>query len=584
MSLVYVGLPMLQHTRRFHFDRGRRWNVVEHLVLQALARSSRTAGELAEQGSLPRRVILEVLIRLMRAGWVELRADSREVNFYATRRGKAVAHEDELPANTERMARRMSFAVDMLTGSIFRRRDLTLLWPNEWQKRTEAHGAVVVAKPSTPPYDLGHVSTLLGVLFNEDEQLVRVDISDRPPAERIALFSVRDGLPENLPPRAGPTLRSILAEASRRAAPHTASSQAQNSVVIASPTSRLARPERQTLLRQEDFIQGGQAHEAHITSLLKKARRQVIVHSTFLDRNRFEYLLPAFRVAVGHGCKVDILWGHSAIDGGTVKSLHEAEAIYQRLQEAGLSGSINVHRFSTRSHAKLLVADDGEGGTTATVGSCNWLYSGFESYELSVLIRDPHLVGDVLYEIAELSRPRDGQLPEITARLAQAARELQGRPALTGNAVVRVLVGDEHDDCVLEARDSALHQITVLSHRLGVTAKPSIVIPVSAAAKLRNVDVKLYYGQPSGPVKQQDATSASWTFREQGVDLVAVHRPRIHAKALLWDDDHVVVTSLNWLSADTPVNNPRQEIGIAVRRSRAAALLREAFHVARTFV
>lgn len=262
---------------------------------------------------------------------------------------------------------------------------------------------------------------------------------------------------------------------------------------------------------------------------------------------------------------------------------YEAEAIRQRLRESGLDGAIEVHTLSTRSHAKVLIADDGAGTYTATVGSCNWLYSGFESYELSVRLRDPRLVGDVLYETAELARPTDGQLPDLTARLAQKARELHGKPALSGGARVRILAGDEHDECILEARDHAQHHITVLSHRLGVTAKPAIIIPVSKAVELRHVKAELYYGQPSGPVEQVDAARASWTFKEKGVELIAVHRPRVHAKALLWDDDCVVVTSLNWLSADPPASQPLQELGVSIKSNRLAVFLRETFEIARSF-
>jgi cardiolipin synthase len=118
---------------------------------------------------------------------------------------------------------------------------------------------------------------------------------------------------------------------------------------------------------------------------------------------------------------------------------------------------------------------------------------------------------------------------------------------------------------------------------LGVTAKPAIVIPVSTAARLRNIDAKLYYGELGGPVEQSDVAAATWTFREQGVEIIAVHRPRIHAKVLMWDDNDVVVTSLNWLSADTSVSNLRQEIGVAVRSPRIAAFLREEFEQNRAY-
>ena len=40
----------------------------------------------------------------------------------------------------------MNFAIDMVTGSVFRRRDLTLLWP-EWRARVED----VFIEIATPP-------------------------------------------------------------------------------------------------------------------------------------------------------------------------------------------------------------------------------------------------------------------------------------------------------------------------------------------------------------------------------------------------------------------------------------------------
>lgn len=584
MSLGYVGLPVLQHSQRFHFDRGRRWNAVEHLILQALVQSARSAGQLATEGNLPRRVALEALIRLMRAGWAELRAGASGVTFNATERGKAVALEDDLPAVTERMARRMVYVVDLVSGTIFRRRGLTLLRHQDWAKRTEGLSAVAIKRPDDLPRDFARTSGLLDVLFNEDEQLVRVDLSDHAPAERIALFTVRNGHVEGLPAFAPAALRTALLDAAKKAPPENAQSGTAQPIVIPRIASVQAHPERQTQIRKEDLLLNGDAHKTHISMALRKARRHVVVHSTFLDQSKFEDLLPDFRVCVARGCRVDVLWGQSDVpDGGLSKSMQAAQQIRERLQQAGLTGSIVVHMASTRSHAKVLIADDGADGMFATVGSCNWLSSGFESVEASVSLRDPRLVSDVLYQVAELARPRDGQLPELTVRLAQSARELKSRPPLTGASSVRLLVGQEHDDLILGARDRAQKQISVLSHRLGVTAKPGVLIPMLAAVRARGVKVDLFYGKPTGPVEQQIATDTSWTFREQGVDLIAVYRPRIHAKVLSWDDNDLVVTSLNWLSADPGGRNPNGELGVAITGTRIAAMFREEFDRLRTF-
>ena len=49
-----------------------------------------------------------------------------------------------------------------------------------------------------------------------------------------------------------------------------------------------------------------------------------------------------------------------------------------------------------------------------------------------------------------------------------------------------------------------------------------------------------------------------------------VREPRVHAKLLAWDDDHVVVTSQNWLSADPGPADDRKEIGLYLHAAGAA--------------
>jgi cardiolipin synthase A/B len=464
---------------------------------------------------------------------------------------------------------------------VFRRRDLTLMRRDEWDKRMADYQTVIIPAPAQVPADAGVVSALIEALFDEDEQLVRVDVGDQPPAERLALFAVRKGAAEGLPPRVTAHLKLELEKASRKAAKPGAAPQGPVEVKVA-PRVPNMRPERQTHVRRDDVIAGGPAHQAHILNTLKKAREFVVIHSTFLDKQRFEDLLPAFRTAAARRCKVDILWGESPqVRTETAKALKESAAIRERIHQAGLSGLVEVHNFSTRSHSKLLIGDDGAGAVTATIGSCNWLSSGYGSFELSFRLRDPQLVADALSEAIELARPPDQQIPDIAARLGELTRGLRRRAPLQGSARVRVLVGEEHDDRVLQARDQAQSQITVLSHRLGVTARPSILVPVASAVAARKITASLFYGQSSGTVNEADASDTRWQMRDEGVELVAVKQPRLHAKALMWDDDHVAISSMNWLSADTPPSNPRQEMGVYIEANGLARQIGEEFKNAR---
>jgi hypothetical protein len=510
-------------------------------------------------------------------------AGGTKVLFSATPRGAAIAAYDELPAVTERKARKIPFVVDMVTGCVFRRRDLTLLHPREWESRVEGRRACTIEKPTPPLQDLGHSASLLAALLNEEESVARVERSDYPPVERVGVFVVRGDRIEGAPSRLSDELKSAVLKAAKRTPLKLDDGAAPISVRIEASKTHSMRPERMTAFRRDDLIVGGNAHGALLSNTLRKARDYVIVHSTFLNAERVADLMGDFRVAAQRGCKIDVLWGEAKADGSVAKSLAQAEVARGQLRDAGLEGAVEIHPLSTRSHAKLLIADDGAGSAAATIGSCNWLYSGFSSFELSVRLRDPRLVADALFEMAQLAVPTSGQMVDVQARFAELGRKIGKRPHLNGSAKVRLLVGEEHDDRVLEARDSATSRITVLSHRLGITAKPAIIIPLAAAAKQRGVTADLFYGIASGPVGHQDAQGAKWEFNEQGVQLTAVQRPRVHAKALAWDDDNIVITSLNWLSADTPSHNPRQEIGVSITANRIADHLREEFTNARVF-
>lgn len=85
MSIVQVAIPVLRGRRRFHVEKGKRWSLIEHLMLESVARTPATAADLAQRSSLPRRVVVAAFIRLMRVGWVELTASRPTV---AKRRSK----------------------------------------------------------------------------------------------------------------------------------------------------------------------------------------------------------------------------------------------------------------------------------------------------------------------------------------------------------------------------------------------------------------------------------------------------------------------------------------------------------------
>ena len=89
---------------------------------------------------------------------------------------------------------------------------------------------------------------------------------------------------------------------------------------------------------------------------------------------------------------------------------------------------------------------------------------------------------------------------------------------------------------------------------------PAIFNPAEIAGR-RLDDVRVYYSRQTGPIKRRHVKA----HRERlhgVVDLIAVEDPQVHAKFLLWDRDHVVVSTMNWGSQSGSPDNPLDEIGL----------------------
>lgn len=59
------------------------------------------------------------------------------------------------------------------------------------------------------------------------------------------------------------------------------------------------------------------------------------------------------------------------------------------------------------------------------------------------------------------------------------------------------------------------------------------------------------------------------------VDVIGVREPQLHCKVLLWDDNDVVVSTMNWGSQSGRADDPLDEIGIHLEGPGLAAALLE---------
>jgi cardiolipin synthase len=562
---VRIAVPIQYSSVRVHVDKGRQWSVVEHLLLFALKERSRTATELAESSDLPPRMVVEALIYLMRAGWVEIVVKGDRTEFAITAGGLANVDLPLLPVITELVSRPMKFAIEMVHGSVLRWREIDFLSPARFAR---LKGAGILALPEPAHVPVHRQADVIASLLDDDERFRGLDGSVARPGRGYALVTVIGSRIDGLPSSAAPALQHKVLEIAGKQSP---------SSTVSSPRpvrqTEAALPVRRIAFAASDLILGGEDHLSHLHDVIRKARSSIVIHSTFVSLKAMETLLPLFREAIAtRGVQIDILWGHSAADGAENSTGATIEECRKRIAELGLERSLRLHSFTTRSHAKLLIADDGRGHFHATVGSCNWLSTQFKAFEASARLTDPVIVSDVLRCLSEMAWNATGRWAGIVSDLAGRAHNLE-RQAVPGGGRkldARIVLGPQHATLFETARDNAKARIVMGSHRLGAAAETVALKPTRAAIAATEVDALVLYGRPSGPIDGGKAASITLDGHASGLKVRRVYDPRMHAKFLLWDDNDLVITSQNLLSAD-PVS-PWAEVGIYLQ---GAAVARE---------
>ncbi|RTL48475.1 MAG: hypothetical protein EKK46_15900 [Rhodocyclaceae bacterium] len=579
MSVVRVAIPLLKGKRKFFLEKGRPWSLAEHVLLAALTKKPRTVGDLAVAGDVPQRLVLEALIRLMRAGWVTLHQESKGVLFSATASGQIVVGDEELPKLAKSTSRWMHFVIDKVTGTLYRSREMPFFEQHVVEKRAARERLVWLKPRDIDAFD--DTAGVLATLFEDDEKFLGIEPTAEKLVNRFAIATVRGDNVEGLPPRAPAELFELVKRAASNAAP--------SPMAVKSPqhepgpqipfADRHAPQPIDAVFRPEDLILGGKMHEVVLHEAIQKAKYRIIIHSTFISEQGFEKVQASLIAAAKRGAIVDVLWGENENKTDAVTTAKTIAKVRTTIDTEGLGLSIRLHPFSTRSHAKILVCDDGKlGRLSATVGSCNWLSSGFQNYEASIRFSDPGVVGAVIEQIADLTRGSDRHWTELTSEMARLASDARlQKPPAGEKAKVTLVLGPQHAQFARTARDAARRRMFVTSHRIGPAARPSVILPAITAVHEHGIEARVFYG-----VASELSAGASTSSNGHPVPSVQpILSPKLHAKILAWDDDDVLISSHNWLSADPGESNVQREIGLMVNSKGIAKAVIDNFDAAR---
>lgn len=575
---IFVKVPFGYGTFRLKILRSQKWGAIDLMILISLIGKPKTSQQLSLESCLPRQLIVEILIPLMKAGWVEIVNSDSEFLFALTDRGKAVSGNEELPSNQEPMSVVRSFLIDPLTGNCYRfekkkRKQNYLIYKNsKASSLAKQYGNNCTELKVKLPKFSPKLTEILNCLPNENEEVVGIEdeyikqsFSD---SLRYMLACVDNEDQVSGVPDISTELRGAIIEAAKN--------QRKILVENASATIPLRHrgntfevnslehhfKAREVDINRVKVISGGDEHRQHLISSIKNAHTRLIIHSTFINPATVEAILAELLESGRKRTKIDILWGQTEPDqANKVQQYNELvrtiDSFQQRVNLEGLSTQINFHTTPTGSHSKFVITDEADGLWSITVGSCNWLSSGFNRFEASVQIKDLSLVADCLNIASDLATGRYG-VPNILSRdLAMEASRIykiseNTLPSGENTVKAQVLTSAEHHSAIKQASDSATESFFICSHRFSFAAERPILTPLLAARKANpNLSIKVAYGRPSSTMKNRDVKSVNEELQKLGFQITKADDPQIHAKFVIWDQTNLIVSSLNWLSASS---------------------------------
>ncbi|HYH70084.1 MAG TPA: phosphatidylserine synthase [Methyloceanibacter sp.] len=523
------------------------------MLLKELSVERRTVAQLAVVANLPDRLIVEALINLLRANWIEMRASQDGAFFAVTAVGKKRSSDTDLPAHVEMGEKWMSLCFDRVTGAWLRADDLKIVYARDLPNTARRLEAIYSTYSSTDAElrDLLYLSPLESL--EPDEPRLRT------PSRPYARFETHPEHIDGLPSYAPLKLRQAILEATGDGA-----RKADEGII---GNKRDDAADFRDTITADDMFVGGEAQHALLQQCLESAKSTVVIHSCFVNPKTLKRLLPDLQAAAARKVRVELLWGlvRDPEIVGQPPSILEAQRLLGALPSE-VRGFVTMSDRTSGSHAKLIVYDDAESGDwVSVISSCNFLSTNFDALDVSIRTRSPNLAKRLLSWLTTTQQPAAGGWSRQARRLNTA----WGNATLrcfqrleTGEHELSLLVDADHYACLRTARDESQGMIVVACDLYGLAAETSVLVPMQVAAE-KGVAVRLLYSRPSRILREEGRLPDEASLSKRGLGLKRVDE--LHGKFLLWDDRSLAVSSFNWLS--TAVDGTRSrgaEFGLLI--------------------
>ena len=603
-----VAVPFLSNSYLFSISKSIGWSIIDYLFLKELYSNEMTLADLSQKSNIKKQIILQIILPMCDVGWIDIITTDTDFSLRITESGRRAyilsnSKNHELPCQTTDYSSKREIHVDSLNNYYnFYKSEIQFMQYARYQEVKLKEKREIVELPLINSSVYPDYERMCEIAGHSNEDVIKADDLN------IALLDSRSYLlvdmlytPQNQSKIIKNSLYSLLnpklIQQIESTLPSGISRSHDNQIIMPKIEQKSIESAITVHRNEVDFIYGGEETESKFLELIKYSKNFLIIHSTFIGawciQNKEVYppiyteCFQAIKEALRREVSVYILWGKTSLESheeGFERSYEEDEKVKEMLdsfnescRREGIVNLVNMNDFRrTESHAKFVVTEHKDRGHCVMVSSCNFLYAKFNRFEASVVVYDQRFVKSFLEVTANICIGKNKISTSVRQEILNYASQIKNsvKNELDNNIdkyrnedklTVKLVLKNQHYNYVDRACNEAQKRIFMTSDLINSTPKR----PIYDAMKHSTVKKYLFYSTRSKYIKQTeiDVTRTTLDELEYPIRLrQSPHPKKHHAKVLAWDNNDVLITSLNWLSSNASINYGEEyhEVGVHI--------------------
>jgi phosphatidylserine/phosphatidylglycerophosphate/cardiolipin synthase-like enzyme len=577
-----VAIEFAYGQQKLNITRTDGWSVLDFIILREIANSSSlsTLENLSEISRLPKQIIIQIIIPLLRMGWIELDRSQNPTCVVITKNGLVAADRNELPPVLSSYSSNREYLIDPIGGKIvglLRYKNIGIYNYLRIQELKAAGENLVVLKIDNPHSFINEDSLLKEITYSHEVATIIDRFDSSPVDKRFVIFNVSSDDGKESIDRYynkynewfdAATFDFIEKELKSLINDYKNDSKKTN-LVDSLDNVKLDSQDRipaSFSICDDDFdlVLGGGDHRKLFKDLISHAESYLIIQTTYIGGLwALDSLIDDLRGAADRKVRVTILWGKDDEEFNNTseykdtldyfnKELNSSQAKYIHLQE------------QCGSHAKFIISDHAKLGNVVVIGSCNWLYSSFDRFEASVLFKKNEIVKYFLALASRISAGKSGIHDATSNYISNLIYDIDADKKIESSlktTYVEIVLKDQHYRYIQKAKNEALKRVLVLSDKISDVANRPIL---NALEECKANNKRAFYSTFDTKVISKDSVnSMEKASLEKNIKLLRHNWNRLktnHSKVLAWDDNDLVISSLNWLSSNASISNCNHEL------------------------